>query len=159
MLTPQDFWSRIDRQSGPGHLILVCFDSWKRIADSTGMQGSDVACGLFVSICNLSTAAISLRSSLSLNLFSAYTREPDVVRSTIASLDRWLPAELCAPSAEMTVRGTPIVVERTSGMPGLSLYERAQAAVSLHGDQLSPSERYPALSIAWEEAVGRLGPL
>lgn len=139
--------------------MLIHFDSWKLIADTSGMQGSDVGYRLFVEICGISTADVPLRSALSLNLFAAYTNELHIVEASSAVMNRWLPAQLTGPSVDLMVRATAIVVERTADMHGSSLYERAQVAVSLHGDRLPPSEKYPALNLAWEEASGSLGPL
>ena len=79
---------------------------------------------------------------------------PGSERSSVEWLHRWLPMNLTSHGISIPLEGILAPVVRDQGEPGRSCYLKARGSLEAVIASLPPGERYPALSVTWEEATG-----
>lgn len=154
MLTPTEFWRAVDACDGPGTLGLVLLTSWRTVADRTGMEGADLQSGVFDVVCELAAADTSLRSRVATTVYAMYLA-PDRSRSEVdEAVNRWLPMTVQWRNASIRVEAETVWVARDDREGGSGLYERARLGLEAVLVRQAEVERYPHLSISWDEARG-----
>ena len=154
MMTPRDFWLALDEHKGPGTLLLVVLTSWKRVADASGMDAVDILTSVFTGLCNTATTTAMLRSLVSTTVYAAYWGPLGSEARSIQWLDRWLPMTIHAADLAIPVRDVRVSVARRLGESGRSCYRSGQGSIETALTSVPENERYPALSVTWEEASG-----
>lgn len=154
-MSPRDFWRRLDEHTGPGVLVLVLLASWKRVADGQGMDATDLLSTVFESVCHVAGSTALMQSRITATVYAAYWRDQDSGSSAVKWLERWLPMNLATPRLVIPLETRPVSVLREQDETGRSCYGSAQRSLASVIEDLPEGERYPGLTITWEEAVGR----
>lgn len=149
MMDPRAFWRYVDERTAPGTLLVVLFESWKRIADYVGIDAVDLGAKVFQGICSLATSGADAQAPLSVNVFGAVWISPEADQHAIGVLSRWLPLRIASPSATFEVACSWSVVPWVAGQSGREIYEAARAALVARMNALPHGERYPTLPEGW----------
>jgi hypothetical protein len=154
MMQPQKFWRRVGEQTGPGVLVLVLLESWKRVADEIGMEAVDMASAVFDALCEFASAGADAQARLTTTVFGAYWSALGADKTAAERLAQWLPLTIIAPGTSIPIECRWIAVVRNAAQTGSELYLAGQADLERLVAGLPPNERYPAMPRTWEESMG-----
>jgi hypothetical protein len=154
-MQPHEFWRRVGEQTGPGVLVLVLLESWKRVADEIGMEAIDMASAVFDALCELASAGANAQARLTTTVFGAYWSALGADETAAERLARWLPLTIISPGKSIPIECRWIAVARDAAQTGKDLYVAGQADLERLVAGLPPSERYPAMPRTWEELMGQ----
>lgn len=152
--TPTAFWSAVDGDPGPGTLVLVLCDSWKRVGDYLGIPSADLLTQMMRGVCDWALPDGPASGQLDMHLYCTYLVGDAARCDPDRALAEWCPFILSNPYTErvnepwvLTVRTA--TVPRGAGESGRDLYARAQAAVSSLVSSLPRELQRPALTEPW----------
>ena len=148
------FWNHVNEHRGPGVLLLSVLTSWKKVADTVGMDAVDVMSGLFDVVTGLATPTTQVTARLSTTVFGAYWPELGAEANAIRWLARWLPMNIEAPTCTLRLEVLTCALTREAGEAGRICYLRAQTAVDDAVSFLPLEERYPGLPLTWDQVTG-----
>jgi hypothetical protein len=155
MIQPHEFWRRVGERTGPGVLVLVLLESWKRVADEIGMDAIDMASAVFDALCELASAGADAQARLTTTVFGAYWSTLGADETAAERLTQWLPLTIISPGTSIPVECRWIAVARGAAQTGRDLYLAGQADLERLVAGLPPSERYPPMPRTWEELMGQ----
>jgi hypothetical protein len=141
LLEPGEFWRRIDRLDS-GVLLVAFLQSWKRIGDSIGVEGVDLAGHTFDSLCRLAYRRADHQARLSMTVYAAYWSTAGEERLAIDVLGRWLPMTIASKRLSMEIVAPWAVLERRPGETAHDLFRRVQAELDARVQALPPEERH-----------------
>lgn len=166
MISGQEFWRRVDEHSGSGDLLLLHWNSMKRVADGLGIHAFDLGMRLFEALGQSLTKDADYQSLLSITVYGAYWKsrpapaadptapERTALRREFKYLKNWLPLQISLPSSAFQIEWEWTTIFREAGETGQELYRRAQAEVQALEARMPEDERRSPLSGSWDEAVG-----
>jgi hypothetical protein len=153
MISSTRFWRALDEHHGPGTVLLGLLVSWRTVADQFGMDATDLVSGILDVIAGLAMPSAQVSARLSTTVIGGYWPEPQSHLSAIQWFERWIPIDLEAREMNIPINIILAPLAREAGETGRSLYGRAQTELDRIMRTLPEKERYPALSIGWDEAA------
>ena len=133
--------------------MVVFLRSWKRIADTSGIEAIDFAETAFLNLCRFATRDASAHARLSVTVFAALWPASGAARYPGEVFARWLPMDVSTPSHSVSIDAGWLVTPIERDEQAHDVFDRVVAEIESGMAGVPENERFDQLFGGWDRQV------